>query len=42
MVLSVSPKGVIMGFGLAKANSDERPIGEFLVTSDGYAANLAD
>jgi hypothetical protein len=42
VVLSVSPKGVIMGFGLAEANSDERPIGEFLVSSDGYDAYLAD
>jgi hypothetical protein len=42
VALSVSPKGVIMGFGLAEANSDERPIGEFLVSSDGYDAYLAD
>ena len=42
VALSVSPKGVIMGFGLDEANSDERPIGEFLVSSDGYDAYLAD
>ncbi len=42
VALSVSLKGVIMGFGLAEANSDERPIGEFLVSSDGYDAYLAD
>jgi hypothetical protein len=42
VALSVSPKGVIMGFGLAEANSDERPIGEFLVSSDGYDPYLAD
>ena len=42
VALSVRPKGVIMGFGLAEANSDERPIGEFLVSSDGYDAYLAD
>jgi hypothetical protein len=42
VALSVRPKGVIMGFGLAEANSDERPIGEFLVSSDGYDAYLTD
>jgi len=42
MALSVSPEGVIMAFGLAEANSDERPIGEFLVASDGHDAYLAD
>jgi len=42
VVLSVSPEGVIMAFGLAEANSDERPIGEFLVASDGHDAYLAD
>lgn len=42
VALSVSPKGVIMAFGLAEANSDERPIGEFLLSSDGHDAFLAD
>src|SRR5215204_5070232 len=27
-----------MAFGLAEANSDERPIGEFLVAADGHGA----
>src|SRR5215204_1127036 len=31
-----------MAFGLAEANSDERPIGEFLVAADGHDAFLAD
>jgi hypothetical protein len=42
VALSVSPAGVIMAFGLAEANSDERPIGEFLVAADGHDAFLAD
>jgi hypothetical protein len=42
VALSVSPEGVIMAFGLAEANSDERPIGEFLLSSDGHDAYLAD
>jgi Transposase DDE domain len=42
VALSVSPKGVIMAFGLTEANSDERPIGEFLISSDGHDAYLAD
>lgn len=42
VALSVSPEGVITAFGLAPANSDERPIGEFLVASDGHGAYLAD
>jgi hypothetical protein len=42
VALSVSPQGVIMAFGLAEANSDERPIGAFLVASDGHDAYLAD
>jgi hypothetical protein len=29
-------------FGLAPADYDERPIGEFLVSSDGHDAYLAD
>lgn len=42
VALSVSPEGVVTAFGLAEARSDERPIGEFLVTSDGHDAYLAD
>jgi len=42
VALSVSPEGVITAFGLAEANCDERPIGEFLLTSDGHDAYLAD
>lgn len=51
VALSVSPEGVITAFGLAPANCafglapancDERPIGEFLVSSDGHDAFLAD
>jgi hypothetical protein len=42
VALSVSPEGVVTAFGLAPANSDERPIGEFLVASDGHDAFLAD
>ena len=40
--LSVNPEGVITAFGLAPANCDERPIGEFLVSSDGHHSFLAD
>lgn len=42
VALSVSPEGVIFAFGPAEANCDERPIGEFLVVSDGHDAFLAD
>lgn len=42
VALSVSLEGVIFAFGLAEASSDERPIGEFLITSDGHDAYLAD
>ena len=42
VALSVSPEGVVTAFGLAPANSDERPIGEFLVASDGPDAFFAD
>ena len=42
VALSVSPEGVVAAFGLARANSDERPIGEFLVASDSRDAFLAD
>src|SRR5919107_2182999 len=40
--LSVTPEGVITAFGLASANCDERPIGEFLVTFDEHDGYLAD
>src|SRR5215211_9396604 len=42
VALSVRPAGVIFAFGLAEANSDERPIDEFLVASDRHDAYLAD
>jgi hypothetical protein len=42
VALSVSPKGVVIAFGLAEANSDERPIGGFLLSSDGHDTFLAD
>jgi hypothetical protein len=42
VALSVSPAGVVTAFGLASANCDERPIREFLVTSDRHDAFLAD
>ena len=42
VALSVNPEGVVTAFGLAPANCDERPIGEFLVTSDGHDGFLAD
>lgn len=42
VALSVSSEGVVMAFGLAEANADERPIGEFLLSSDGHNAFLAD
>lgn len=42
VALSVTPEGVITAFGLAEANADERPIGEFLLSSDGHDAFLAD
>jgi hypothetical protein len=40
VALSVILEGVITSFGLAPANCDERPIGEFLVASDGHDAYL--
>lgn len=40
--LSVNPEGVITAFGLAPANTDERPIGDFLVASDDHDTFLAD
>jgi hypothetical protein len=42
VALSVSPEGVVTAFGLAPANCDERPIGTFLVSSDGHDTFLAD
>ena len=42
MALSVTPEGVVTAFGLAPANCDERPIGEFLVAPDGHNGYLAD
>jgi hypothetical protein len=42
VALSVTPEGVVIAFGLAPANCDERPIGEFLVASDGHDSYLAD
>ena len=42
VALSVTPEGIIMAFGLAEASFDERPIGEFLLSSDGHGAYLAD
>lgn len=42
VALSVSPEGVITSFGLAEANCDERPVGEFLVELDGHDTYIAD
>lgn len=42
VALSVSPEGVILAFSLAEASSDEWPIGESLVASDGHGAFPAD
>jgi hypothetical protein len=42
VALSVSPEGVICAFGLAEAASDDRPIGEFLISEDFHEAYLAD
>lgn len=42
VALAVNPEGVVTAFGLAPANCDERPIGEFLVSSDGQDSYLAD
>lgn len=42
VALAVSPEVVVTTFGLAPANRDERPIGEFLVSSDGHGTYLAD
>ncbi len=40
--LVVDPAGVITAFGLAPAASDERPVGDALITQDCYDAYLAD
>jgi hypothetical protein len=40
--LAVSPKGVVTAFDLYSANCDERPIGAFLVSSEGHDAYAAD
>jgi hypothetical protein len=40
--LSVSPEGVVCAFGLGEAASDERPIGDFLISGDRHDAYLAD
>ncbi len=42
VALSITPEGVITAFGLASANCDDRPVGEFLVASDGHDGYLAD
>jgi hypothetical protein len=42
VALVVDPEGVVTAFGLAPANSDERPIGEALIISDRHDAYLAD
>jgi hypothetical protein len=42
VALVVDPDGVVTAFGLAPANSDERPIGGALIVSDRHDAYLAD
>jgi hypothetical protein len=42
VALVVDPDGVVTAFGLAPANSDERPIGEALIASDRHNPYLAD
>lgn len=42
VALSVSPEGVVIAFGLAPANCEERLVGEFLLTADGHDGYLAD
>ncbi len=37
-----NPRRSVTAFGLAPANCDERPIGEFLIASDGHDGYLAD
>jgi bacteriorhodopsin len=42
VALVVDPEGVVSTFFLAPAASDERPIGDALISSDSYDAYLAD
>ncbi|ABG05413.1 putative transposase [Rubrobacter xylanophilus DSM 9941] len=42
VALVVDPDGVATAFGLAPANSDERPIGDALIVSDHHDTYLAD
>jgi len=42
VALVVDPNGVVTAFFLAQASSDERPIGDALVASDGHEVYLAD
>ncbi len=42
VALVADPEGVVTAFGLAPANSDERPIGDALLAEDRYRAYLAD
>jgi hypothetical protein len=42
VALAVDPDGIVTAFGLAPASSDERPIGDALLASDGHGAYLAD
>jgi len=42
VALSVTSEGIVTALGSAPPNCDERPIGEFLVASDGHDAFLAD
>lgn len=40
--LTVTPESIVTTFGLAPANCDEKPRGEFLMASDRYDSYLAD
>jgi Transposase DDE domain len=42
VAIIVTPDGVVTSFGLAPANCDERPAGEYLVASAGHDSFLAD
>ena len=42
VALVVDPEGVVSAFGLAPAASDERPIGDALISSDRHETYLAD
>jgi hypothetical protein len=42
VALSVSAGSVVSAFGLAPANCDERPTGDFLLGEDGHGGFLAD